>query len=354
MPAILGVESTLFRANVDLERQPVVSVITATYNRSSVLRFAVESVRRQTLSNWEMWVVGDACTDDTADMIREIGDPRVRFVNLPRNCGDQSGPNNEAVSRARGRFLAYLNHDDLWFPDHLETAVAELKKTGADLVWPLVVKMDLHGVFMCGDLVSDRRYAPHLSVPASFWVMRRELADEVGPWRHHRECHATPSQEWLFRAGSRGKDLRYMPHFTAISLPSGGRPGAYAKREYLENQAIFERIQGDDRYRETVLIAIAEQAAFVQGNPPLWNGVVISARDFVRRRVAPFFGWPKADSYTSPLAIAARKRMRRWVGSWGVHPEAVELGLKYRRPGGFIQHLRRFRGLPPKPGGERE
>jgi glycosyltransferase involved in cell wall biosynthesis len=339
---------------VDLQREPLVSVVTATYNRSNVLRFAVESVRRQTLSDWEMWVVGDACTDDTADMIREIGDPRVRFVNLPQNAGDQSGPNNEAVSRARGRFLAYLNHDDLWFPDHLATAVDALNQTGADLVWPLIVKMDRHGVFTCGDQIIERRYAPHLSVPASFWVMRRELADEVGPWRHHRECHATPSQDWLFRAGSLRKDLRYIPHLTVISLPSGGRPGAYAKREHLENQTVFERIHGDDRYREKVLIAIAEHASIVQANPPLWKGVVISARDFVRRRAAPFLGWPREKSHSYPLAIAARQRMRRWAGSWGVHPEAVELGLKYRRPGGFIQYLRRFRGLPPTPDGTRE
>jgi len=191
-------------------------------------------------------------------------------------------------------------------------------------------------------------------VPASFWVMRRELADEVGPWRHHRECHATPSQDWLFRAGSLGKDLRYIPYFTAISLPSGGRPGAYAKQEYLENQTIFERIQGDDRYREKVLIAIAEHASIVQANPPLWKGLVISAREFTRRRLAPFRGWPTEKSYFSPLASAARRKIRRWAGACGVHPEAVELRLKYRRPGGFIQHLRRFRGLPPTPDGERE
>lgn len=333
---------------------PVVSVITATYNRSNVLRFAVESVRRQTLSDWEMWVVGDACTDDTADMIRGIDDPRVQFVNLPQNCGDQSGPNNAAVALAHGRYLAYLNHDDLWFPDHLETAVAALNESGADLVWPLIVKMDRHGVFTCGDLIIEHRYAPHLSVPASFWVLRRELAAEVGPWRHHRECHATPSQDWLFRAGSLGKDLRYIPHFTAISLPSGGRPGAYASREYLENQTVFERIQGDAHYREKVLIAIAEHASIVQANPPLWKAVVISARDFVRRVLAPLRGWPSEKSSSSPVAVALRRKMRRWAGSWGLHPEAVELGLKYRRPGGFIQYLRRFRGLPPTPGGGRE
>jgi glycosyltransferase involved in cell wall biosynthesis len=339
---------------MDSQRPPVVSVVTATYNRSNVLRFAVESVRRQTLSDWEMWVVGDACTDDTADMIREIGDPRIRFVNLPQNAGDQSGPNNEAVRLARGRFLAYLNHDDLWFPDHLETAVAALNETGADLVWPLIVKMDIHGVFTCGDQIIERRYAPHLSVPASFWVMRRELAEDVGPWRHHRECHATPSQDWLFRAGSLGKDIRYIPHFTAISLPSGGRPGAYAKREHHENQAVFERIHRDAQYRQKVLIAIAENVSIVQANPPLWRGVVISARDFVRRSLAPFRGWPREKSSSSPLAMAARKRMRHWAGSWGVHPEAVELGLKYRRRGGFIQYLRRFRGLPPAPGEARK
>src|SRR5947209_466043 len=128
-------------------RQPLVSVVTATYNRSNVLRFAIESVRRQTICDWEMWVIGDACTDDTEEVIREIGDPRVRFVNLPNGAGDQSGPNNEGVHRSRGRFLAFLNHDDLWFPDHLEKAMAALKTTGADLVWPLVVKMDRHGVF---------------------------------------------------------------------------------------------------------------------------------------------------------------------------------------------------------------
>jgi len=339
---------------VDLERQPLVSVVTATYNRSNVLRFAVESVRRQTLSDWEMCVVGDACTDDTADVIREIGDPRVRFINLPQNAGDQSGPNNEGARRARGRFLAYLNHDDLWFPDHLETAVRALNETGADLVWPLVVKMDIHGVFTCGDLNPERRYEPHLSVPASFWVMRSNLTGEVGPWRHHRECHATPSQDWLFRARTLEKDMRYIRHLSAITLPSGGRPGAYAGREHLENQAIFERIQGDPQYREKVLMAIAEQAAILQGNPPVWNSIVDTVRDIVRRRLAPYRGWPIAKSYAYPVAAAANKRMRRWAGFWGVHPEAVELGLKYRRPGGFIQHLRRFRGLPAKPDGAQE
>ena len=250
---------------------------------------------------------------------------------------------------SRGRFLAFLNHDDLWFPDHLERAVGALNETGADLVWPLVVKMDRHGVFTCGDLNSERRYAAHLSVPASFWVLRRELTAEVGPWRNHRECHATPSQDWLFRAGAMGKDLRYIPHMTAIALPSGGRPGAYASREYLENQIVFEQIQADERYREQVLLKLAEQTAIAQSNPPVWESVVCTAHDSARRLLASYWGWAKAKSYSYPLTIALRRRLRRWAGAWRMHPEAIELKWKYRRPGGFIQYLRQFRGLPPTP-----
>ena len=123
------------------------SIIVATYNRANVLRYAIESARRQTLTNWEMRVVGDCCTDDTDAVVGAFDDPRIHFVNLEKNCGDQSGPNNVGFQRSRGRFIAYLNHDDLWFPDHLSAAVNALEETGADLVWPMVVKLRTDGVY---------------------------------------------------------------------------------------------------------------------------------------------------------------------------------------------------------------
>jgi hypothetical protein len=180
-------------------------------------------------------------------------------------------------------------------------------------------------------------------------VLRRELVEEVGPWRSHWECHATPSQDFLFRAWRARKDLRYIPHLTAIALPSGGRPNAYATREFLENQAIFDRIQDQPDFREKVLLAIAEHYSILQNGPPVRQAIVNTLRDFVRRRLAPYWGWPRARSYTSPLAVALRKRMRRALAAVGLHPESIELFLKYRRRGGFIRFLRRFRGLPPKP-----
>src|SRR3954467_10617820 len=115
---------------------PAISGVIATYNRSGVLRYAVESVLRQTFTAWELIVVGDACTDDTAEVMAGYveADPRVRFVNLERNWGEQSAPNNVGRSLARAPLIAYLSHDDLWLPHHLKACREAMAATRADLV----------------------------------------------------------------------------------------------------------------------------------------------------------------------------------------------------------------------------
>ena len=90
-----------------------VSIITATYNRSEVLKWAIRSVLAQTFCDWELIVVGDACTDDTEQVVASFTDPRIRFVNRSTSFGEQSGPNNDGFFLANGRLIAYLNHDDL-------------------------------------------------------------------------------------------------------------------------------------------------------------------------------------------------------------------------------------------------
>src|SRR5438105_2863275 len=117
---------------------PLISVITATYNRSNVLALAIKSVLWQTLSDWELWVVGDACTDDTERVVASFDNPRIHFLNLQRNVGQQSGPNNLGFHQSAGRFIAYLNHDDLWLPDHLEAALDGINNTNADMVYTLM------------------------------------------------------------------------------------------------------------------------------------------------------------------------------------------------------------------------
>ncbi|HEX7530939.1 MAG TPA: glycosyltransferase, partial [Pyrinomonadaceae bacterium] len=81
---------------------PQVTVIIPTYNWSTVLPYSVGSVLKQTFRDFEVLVVGDGCTDDSESVIKAIGDDRVRWINLPRNTGHQSEPNNEGLRQARG------------------------------------------------------------------------------------------------------------------------------------------------------------------------------------------------------------------------------------------------------------
>src|SRR6266513_1317224 len=116
---------------------PAVTVIIPTYNWSSVLPYSIGSALRQSFTDFELLVVGDGCTDDSAAVVAATDDPRVRWINLPVNSGHQSAPNNEGLRQARGEIIAYLGHDDLWLPHHLQVLLSALDE-GADVAYGLV------------------------------------------------------------------------------------------------------------------------------------------------------------------------------------------------------------------------
>src|SRR5262245_1859945 len=141
---------------------PRVSIVVATYNRSNVLALTLRTVLWQTVADWEMLVVGDACTDDTEAVVASFADPRIRFINLPENCGEQSGPNNFGAQQARGTFLVWLNHDDFWLPDHLAHALAQLDATGADLVFTLCERITAESAGFVSNASATGSYDPAL------------------------------------------------------------------------------------------------------------------------------------------------------------------------------------------------
>src|SRR6476620_5254442 len=121
------------------ENAPRVSVLIATYNYSPVLRYALASVLRQSFTDFEAIVAGDCCTDDSEVVVQSFGDSRVRWLNLAENSGSKSLPLNAALKIARGKYIAYLGHDDLWHPDHLKTVVEVMEKGGTDFVYTVGV-----------------------------------------------------------------------------------------------------------------------------------------------------------------------------------------------------------------------
>jgi glycosyltransferase involved in cell wall biosynthesis len=79
-------------------------------------------------------VVGDGCTPATAAAVRAVGDPRVRFTDFPKGRGYGYAHRNVVLRQASAPYIAYATDDDLWFPDHLERALAELRRREVGLV----------------------------------------------------------------------------------------------------------------------------------------------------------------------------------------------------------------------------
>jgi len=104
---------------------PLVTAIILSYNRLGLLREAIDSIRSQTLTSWELIIVDDGSTDGTVEAIRELNDSRIRVLAL-QHIGLLGVLRNEGAGVARGKWLAYLDSDDLWLPQKLEKQVSKL------------------------------------------------------------------------------------------------------------------------------------------------------------------------------------------------------------------------------------
>ena len=105
---------------------PKISVIIPTYNRSSLLKQAIDSVLQQTFNDFEVIVVDDGSTDDTRDVIKQIGDERIRY--FYKDNGGASSARNLGLIKAQGEYISFLDSDDLWPENYLEIMVSNLEK----------------------------------------------------------------------------------------------------------------------------------------------------------------------------------------------------------------------------------
>ena len=296
--------------------EPLVSVVIATHNRPAVLLQALKSLVGQTMQDWEAIVVGDACRPDTAAMVAAQGDARISYLDLPVNFGEQSGPNNIGFARARGRFVAILNHDDLWFPDHLASMSGWIDATGADVVIarsaviePAASDRSRHTILGRG---RKGLYDPVITVGfASSQMIRRTALPMLGPWRPASQCICESSQDWLFRAWRKGAVIATMPHLTVLLLHSGAREESYARDAAQEQEELMNAMGAPDALRSSIL-----------GN---------------------------AEEPALPSRFHYHKR--KLLALLGVHPRVRSFRRRYRR-GAFIAMLRQKRGLPSMPGRE--
>jgi glycosyltransferase involved in cell wall biosynthesis len=290
---------------------PRVSIIMATYNRSEVLPFSIGSVRAQTFDDFELLVIGDGCTDDSAAVVAAISDPRVRWIGLEENSGHQSVPNNAGLEQARGEIIAYCGHDDLWLPDHLAGLVAAID-AGAGLAHAAIFKAPAPGDFV--QVRYFERYSPGDNIPPSGVAHLRAAIARSGTWPHFRDTVRWPESDLWRRIHAAGFSFSAVPQLSVIKISAGDRRNVYRDRPSHEQAYWAERIRNEPDLMERLPLE-------------LLAGIVMPRQLRYADLARQFLG----ESW---------KRLRRRLDGTYKWPDA---------PGVALQRVRKFKGLGPAP-----
>jgi hypothetical protein len=254
---------------------PEFTVIIATYNWCSALNIALKSVLGQTTQNFEVWVVGDACTDDSAEVVSSFGDERLNWHNLASNCGSQWGPNNFGLRMARGRYIAYLGHDDVWFPTHLEIAQACLESSGADIVAAatLLYGPPESGIRAVTGFFPNEQFSPRHFFPPSSLVHCSHVLSKVGAWYGPENARLAVDYDFLYRCHAAGLSFAMTGEVTVFKFNAAWRRGSYQTRDIVQQQNCLASIQADAnshiRHELTVALRAATEDRLLKIETPL-------------------------------------------------------------------------------------
>lgn len=131
-----------------------VSVIMPAYNMERYIYAAIDSVQKQTHSNWELLVIDDSSTDTTCAVVERLAaeDTRIRLIRNEKNMG-VARTRNRGFELASGEYVALLDSDDLWREEKLAHQVRLAEKTGADVVFCSYGIIGATGEKRCADFI---------------------------------------------------------------------------------------------------------------------------------------------------------------------------------------------------------
>lgn len=194
---------------------PLVSVLVTVYNQGRYVREALASVLSQTYGNWEMIVTDDHSADNSLDEIGKVSDPRMKVVARPENSGLANIPRNEMIHAARGKYLAFLDGDDVWLPEKLARQVRFMEENPDypfSHVACMVVDPDGKDLYPR----NGGRYPPNgdcfrelmrkCFICTSTVMVRRDFLEEVGLFSEERALRNNGDDtEFFLRCARKGK-----------------------------------------------------------------------------------------------------------------------------------------------------
>lgn len=136
----------------------LVSIITPTFNSASYIAETIQSVQNQTYQNWELIIVDDGSSDETVSIIQQIQktEHRVNLVIQPKNVGPAI-TRNIGIELAQGKYLTFLDADDIWFPDFIQNSITTIQQTKVPFVFSSYRRADEALNFIYSDFIVPQK-----------------------------------------------------------------------------------------------------------------------------------------------------------------------------------------------------
>ena len=209
-----------------MNNAPMVSVIMPAYNAESTLMRAVLSVVHQTFTNWELLIIDDASADNTLSIAKEISaeDTRISVLSSCVNLG-AAASRNKGIRLCKGTYVAFIDSDDVWYPEKLEKQLDLISKTGADLCYTAYAIVNLAGdkvradycvpehtsyeALLCENVIGCSTVLLSAALVQSHPFVTNFYHEDYSLWLTllKEDCHAVGCNEvlvkWCLREGSR-------------------------------------------------------------------------------------------------------------------------------------------------------
>ena len=279
--------------------EPLVSVIIPTYNRANVIHRSISSVIKQSYQKIEIIIVDDASTDDTAQIIQQISDTRIIYICHQINRGG-SEARNTGIKNAKGKFIAFLDSDDVWLPDKLQhqLAVISQQKCQDNLVGYARFQKSSQ-IFYQRSILPTKGKQEQETIPEYFWLSKGEMLTstllisrtlasqtlfQTGLIKHQ-------DLDFVIRLEKQGAKFFFVPQVLAIwhNEPRGDRIS-----RQVNYQASLDWIEqhrqhiSEDAYQGFLLKEIVPKMIKEPTNKSITNNLIFKA--WQNGIISPFYG----------------------------------------------------------------
>jgi glycosyltransferase involved in cell wall biosynthesis len=198
-------------------KSPFFSIIIPTYNHAHLIQRCLEGILAQSYGNWEAIVINNFSIDNTIEIVQSYADPRIHLINYS-NGGIIASSRNEGIKLAKGEWICFLDSDDWWKPNKLESCLPYL--TDNDLIYhDLEVRSAISRYCrqkkiparsLKGNITRDLLVNGN-AIPNSSVVVRKSILDKVGPITEDKELIAIEDFDYWIHISEYTDRFLYIP-----------------------------------------------------------------------------------------------------------------------------------------------